>query len=244
MGLFSGLKTWLANRSLRRQYRYPAMAAANRILLLLENEVADFTAMSAIMEEYKKAQGIKESERDLAYIRIYFELEQFLVSHQPPVIKRALTVSQIRDIVRQTVDVNQLGEYFRLVFLPENQQADRLLKIGAMELLRFLVTSLGQSQLLVVIHQSVGATPLGEIKITDDGISFEAVNARFAKLSTQEVLAAYTGLYAALYTEAKNLFGENTAKEVVGQAAQKIKGYYPDGMVSVFLNALPPEARP
>ena len=230
-------------RGLQRRFRYPALAAANRVLLLLESEITDFEAIGQTMDHYKRAQDVSEPERDLAYISIYFELEQFLSTHQPPVTKEILTVAQIRDKVRASVDIKELKEPFRLVFLPANQQADRLLKMGAMETLKFLLTSLGQVQLTALIGKTVGQTPLAAIKATDDGISFEDVHPQLTDLTTEEVAKVYRQLYSAIFTEVKNLFGEQVLEELVDKSTQTIKSYYPAELSSVFTNILPSDAR-
>lgn len=222
----------------RKQYRYPALAAANKVLFTLESEVADFASISAAMDSYKRAQSINETRRDLAYIPIYFQLEEFLVSHQPPTVKTVMNVPQIREKVRQNVEIQDLSEPFRLVFLPENEQVDHLLKIGAMEMLRFLLTSLGPVQLNDLVHEMSGQTPLQAIKVTDDGISFEQVHPRMILHSRDEVFGFYQHFYQGLYNEIVSVFGDKTAAEQIESTKQKLAGWYPEGLVSVFLNAL------
>ncbi len=243
MSWLRNIRSWIAERGAQRRFRFPALAAANKVLLTVENEITDFSQVSQQMEAFKKAQSIHEKDRDQSYIPIYFSFEEFITSHQPPVIKEPLNVEQVREKVRQSVDLNQLNEQFRLIFLPPNEQADHFLKIGALDLLRFLLTSLGKAQLISLLKDNVGNTALEAIEVNDDGISFENAHKRAQLFTKDEVVSAYQKLYKALYSEVKNLFGEKAAMEIVSSTRQKIEHSYSSELVSLFINTLPEEAR-
>src|SRR5689334_20065897 len=100
MSIIGSIRSWLAMRGIRRRFRYPAMAEANKALMAVEAEVTDFTQLSKQMEAYKEAQGVPERQRDLAYIPIYLSIEAYVANQQPPLVKEKLTRDQIRDKVR------------------------------------------------------------------------------------------------------------------------------------------------
>ncbi len=247
MSIFTGIRNFIVfhlPQGLQRRFRFPALAEANKALFALEQMVNDPKQISQQLEMYKNAQDISEKKRDIAFIPIYFSLEQFIVSHQPPIVTAVMTKDQVREKIKQVVELDKMSEEFRLIFLPSNQQADHLLKIGSLEFLEFLSTSFGQAQLLEVIKQSVGQTPLGKIAVSDDGISFDAVHPGFQSTDIGVIGDSYKRLYQALYEEIKNIFGVETARSLTNTSYKRIKDTYEDELVSLFINTLPEEARP
>jgi hypothetical protein len=243
MGFWTRLKGWLTPHALRPRFRFPALAEANKALLAVEEEIVDFNQVAPTMERYKQALAIPEKDRDTAYIPIYLALEQFVATHQPPIVREVLTKQQIRQKVSQILNLDQMNESFRLIFLPDNEQTDHLLKIGALDLLKFLLQGLGRPQLEALLKETIGPTPLAMIVINDDGISFADVHARMKLLPKDQVVAAYQQLYQVLFAEVKNLFGDKIAVEQATIADRTIALLYNDEFLSLYLSALPEEAR-
>lgn len=224
-----------------RHFRYPALAEANKALIALEEEIVDLAQVSHEMDMYKRAQYVSEKKRDIAFIPIYFALERFLLEHQPPVTRHAFTRDQLREKVKSRVDLEQMNPMFHLVFSQENEQADHLLKIGAVDLMQLLLTGLGEGQLKLLVKKIAAGTPLALIKISEDGIYFGEVHPKFVTKSKAEVEAAYKQLYAGLYEEVKSFFGEQVAEQQVKVLRQKFEKIYrgAEDLLSVVINALP-----
>ena len=239
MSVWQSIKQWIASRADRRRFRFPALAEANKALMAVETEVVDFDQIKPQMDQFKEAQAQPERARDLAYIPIYLSIEEFVSTHQPPVVKQATTRADLRNKVRSLLDLEQMNENFRLVFLPDNQQADHFLKIGALELLRFLLTSLGRTQLEALIREAVGTTPLVNIEVNDDGVSFENAHKGIQSLPKADVIAMYKRLYAAIFNEIKNLFGEKEAIDLVATTRREIKERYDKDFVALYDSVLP-----
>ncbi len=225
----------------QKHFRYPALAEANKALIALEEEIVNIQDISHEMEMYKQAQSVPEKKRDIAFIPIYFALERYVVEHPPPATRHAYTRDQLREKVKTRADLGQMNPMFHLIFSAENEQADHLLKIGAVDLMQLLLTGLGQAQLQGVVKKAAVGTPLELIKITDDGILFLDVHARFKGQSKAEVVAAYQKLYSGLYEEVKNFFGEQVAVQQVQVIRQKFEKTYSGAsdLLSLVINALP-----
>lgn len=241
--MFLWLNKLFNRRAYQPRYRYPFLAEANKALFALEEEVSDFQLINEQMEKYREAQELPEKDRDLAFIPIYLSIEQFVLQNKPPITKHVWSKQQLRDKVRSKINPAQMGERFRLIFMPENQQIDHILKQGILPLLNFLLTSLGRNQLEIVLKESTGATPLGAVTVSDDGILFSAAHQQFQLLPLEQVLSAYRHLYRGVFNEIKKLFGEPVALEQVKLAGEKINHTYDQELYSIYLAALPDSAK-
>ncbi len=243
MSLISHINEWFSSRSIKKHYRFPALAEINKAIFALEEEIVDRSKLSHQLEHYVAAQETPERDRDTALIPYYFELERFVIEHPPPVTKRVITKAELRSKVRETADLDQMNPLFRLVFLPDNEQADYLLMIGLAEVLNFLLTSLGHIQLTALISEKTNGSPLRYIVVKDDGVVFDEVHRQMSEKSLPEVTEAYQQAYSGLYAEVEKLFGASAGRTLIDGAKRKIEKLYDSDLVSSFLNALPVTAQ-
>ncbi len=242
MSLFSKVSLWWANRVIQKRFRYPGLAEINKAIFAIEEEIVDRSKFSHQLEHYVKAQEVPEKDRDTALIPYYFDLERFVIEHQPPVTKRPLTKEQIRTKIKERAELPQMNELFRLVFLPDNEQADYLLIIGIVEMLNFLLSSLGHAQLSALVKLYAGNTPLSLIVVEDDGVTFTEVHKKMAELSLAEVVTAYRNFYVGLFEEIEKLFGASAALTLITASRTKIEKLYDGDLASLFINTLPAKA--
>jgi len=78
-----------------------ASTVADSLLLYLRSLIAKEDSIADELAEYEKAKDLPEIKRELAYIPIYFALEEFIVGNKPPLVKGRFTKETLRDDVRK-----------------------------------------------------------------------------------------------------------------------------------------------
>lgn len=212
---------------------------ADAVILHLKSLVQDERLVVKQLESYAGAKRLPPLERVLAYIPVYFSLEEFIVANKPPLVRDIYTKKGLRESVRKVVPLEQLLPPFRLIFLPENEQLVFLYEIGIQRIAEYAVAYIGLQQISKIVSASTYDTILNAASVDGHGIHLPLPYTRFNHLSSESIVSSFKTLYTALYKEVGKAFGEAKASELIRQTFDFIKKIYEFDLVAQFLRIVP-----
>lgn len=186
--------------------------------------------------KYQQAQELVEDTREMRYIPLYFELEEFITKSKPPVITKEYTQKSLREELKTVVNLSSIGEGLRVILSSEEELYFYVFKLGIRDLASYISLHLGSAKLLSIMTDLTKGTPFEKIRVTESGLDFSQVN---HKMSLKDLSASFKSLYKAFYLTFVDIFGEQTAIEVLTNTFIFIKISYGNRMALNFLYTLP-----
>lgn len=190
-------------------------------------------------QKIRKISNVQQ--KDLAQVKLYFELENFILANKSPdVLKEFRDKKELRDAVREHDAVEVLPLALKLIFSPENQQAAILYNIGLRELMLYVRRTLGESELRSILVKTTTDTLLAGVTIQDYAmLSVEKTAVALSSATAQEVQEAFKKIYTALLQKITTTLGEFNVSEVVRKIYGNIADAYDQEFLAVFLDVVP-----
>jgi len=188
--------------------------------------------------EFTRALTLPENDRVPLLIKAYAALEDFISKNKPLVIKREYTKEALRNEIRSRVKIENIDESLRLVFLPDAQRALLLYASEARAFGDYIARNISAEQLKATSEAALRGTPI-VLAMGPKGMDFLIAPDLQVPLIVGDVENAFGKLYAALYQEITQFFGEKTATELFRHALERVRARYDVDIVAQFLNAYP-----
>ncbi len=185
-----------------------------------------------------KALSARPDGRVRELLRCYFELEQFITSHAPPVVNNVYTEQTLRQNIRERLGSSPRPQLFRLVFMPQAEQQFEIYEMGIKNLSQYLIQQAGAGRLTTLLMNIAHGTQL-EQAITKKGIDFSMLQELRRRTSNSIALAQYKQIYLALFSDISTLFGEQKAITQSHLEYEFFKTTYDKNLTAQFLSILP-----
>ncbi len=191
-----------------------------------------------VAEKIAGADFMKPQEKEKIYFETYLELEKLAAEHAPPAVKRKLTVQELRNELKNNLNMDQLDHKFRILFLDEDGQVIELFALLYERFLQNLVVFWNRIDLQKSLGEEIKGSVLENISRLSMGgerIVFEISESRLSKLAKNKFITVIHDLSAflrALYKKAKEAGGEGNSDKAISDAFFFLKGQY--GMLPVF----------
>lgn len=192
-------------------------------------------------QEYQKTKKGAGANFDARYIHLYLIWEDFIVTNTAIKLREQITSRQIRQEIRQKVDIDILDNKFKLVFLPETEQAMYIYEVFIQYIVRYIIKNRGIEDLGNTLRQSSIGTVFDSVVLTERGLDFKEFNKKIIKeeASFSQVTKYFKGLYTLLYTVIENTFDQDIASGFFNKIYKTLQQIYNRDIASIFLHILP-----
>ncbi len=192
--------------------------------------------------QYERSKTLKENIRELAFARIYLDLENFILSNKPIVIKRNYTRNSLRAEIKENVEIDSLTPELRLIFADPNQKTIDIYSIFLLRLLEYIGRKIGIKHLFSVIKKSNSNKSMKKLSFYEDNAfdyrSFTKEIVEEAKQKGQLVYF-FKNLYHIIFLEVSSLFGQRLAIGLFERLFFTIETTYDREVASMFLQVAP-----
>jgi len=196
-------------------------------------------SVKEIFQKYDEVRRLPIKNREQAIIQVYFILESFITQTKPVITKVSYTIESLRRQIREHISLEGLSSYFRLVFLPENDQAVVLFTAGIREILSFIESKLAQKHIEESLAAATKGTLLSGITFTLSQVTEEAMRTKLTGATHPQIVSAFRALYDGASAGITQAVGDKKANEVFRGVYDFVKTTYSFDIVGLFMDVLP-----
>ncbi len=234
------ITSWVKNLLVSKTKRgSSSVSVADEIIVFLKNLVIQESLIANELARYEKVKKTKKKQKSILYVPLYFALENSVVEHRFPLVRKAYTKDELRREIRDTFPINKLETPFRLIFLPRNEQATLLFEIAVQLLADYVITYIGRAQLIDIITATVKGKISGDILTREQTVNFGFLKQTLRDFSSVELVSFFKDINSSLFRQIVISHGEKKALEVVKGIFTLIKDSYENELVSEFLTVMP-----
>ena len=192
------------------------------------------------VENLKKIQNKADGEFDSQYIPLYLVWENFLVTQGSMKQTGSITPHEIREQIKKQADLEAIDKKFRLLFLPQVEQATLIYEIFIQYIAKYIIKNSGVTNLTELL-QGNKQTIFKSVIVTKEGLDFSAFNEELKKnpIYEQEITVAFKGLYTTLFNVIESSFGTKIAAGFFNQIYRTLQEIYNRDIAAIFLRILP-----
>jgi signal transduction histidine kinase len=213
----------------------------NTIIQFLMDQIEDKKSVQSIVENYGQIKVSDKAVQNYVMASTYGELENFIVSHAPPVVKKTWTRDEIRKQILDIVPVRNMSQPMQVIFLPSSMQIRLLFELGLTDIIDYTYTNLGNTLLEVIIKKTIEDTPFVSIPIAitpaHPHFDFEVLHR--VEVSNEQLSSFFLKLNQTIYYQIENSFGKNVAFDLYNKNYHLIKDNYSYDLVCRFLETMP-----
>lgn len=190
---------------------------------------------------FTKLKHLSVKDREIAYIPIYLELEDIIITHQPPIVKKEYTKDALRGEIKSSIRYQTFHTPLRLLFLKGSSYYINLFRVGIYGLVTYLVEHEGTARLRQIVAEATRGTLLESVCVEATGIDFSTVALGSQEITPQQVIVTFKTLYSALYNEICRTSGKVAGGDVVQKAFNFFRHHYDYETIFHYLKVLPEE---
>jgi signal transduction histidine kinase len=207
----------------------PAVTQTDRLMEYLFELVVQKKRFKHILEKIERYKKLLPAEKEAASLYLYLDLEKFIVTHKPPIVRGNYTVESLRDEIRDVFGTKG--------FTP---RLDALFGIGGIERIIFseiileslineLTTIMSPSRIQSVIDETTRGQLIEGIKIKKDRVDFSDSERKIFSVSQPWfglIGINYRNLISALYWRVRDEFGEEKAGKILEDVYKSVQERY------------------
>lgn len=198
---------------------------------LIAEEIASHKKIAAMQDPWQQK---------LAYAKLYFQLESFLVKNTPLVTKKEFkTPKDVRTFISGHIATRELSAPVRLIFAPESVQAALLLNLALTPLLQHVFQNLGEAVLLATVTKATNGTLLKDAPIRNGTLDITPVLSTMAAAPPTEVNVLFRKVYTELFDKSTVSLGPKSTAAVATGMFSVVAEHYDQVLLSFFLDAVP-----
>ncbi len=190
-------------------------------------------------DSYKRIAGLSEKEQEWAYIRIYREFEQFIVTNIPPVVTQEFTKQTLRETVAQKIDIEKIPISLRLLFTKGNTQYILVFQVMSQPLVDAFLHSFGFGKLQEIVKNAVENTILANVQVTERGIIYQPLLSQLQTVQKDDLGRVLKTLYNVLFYELNSLLGNAMVKNIIIKSFISLKDTYDHELLRIFFDFVP-----
>ena len=215
-------------------------ALTESVLLALFSLASDPKLIYLQTDSFRKAKTLSGKAKTEAFIRIYFDIENFLVRQNPPLILVDFKDKYaVRRWVAREFTVIGLPPLFRIIFLPGLEQLANLFCLGITELLSYEFHHVHERHFEDILRSVLSNTPF-VLWIDDVGkLNTLLTKEPYKNLDTQQVVNIFKQSYSILYYKLAEELGPQGADTLFQKVVDYIQFVYDYEITAAFLEVVP-----
>ncbi len=217
--------------------------AVEKIFTHLQSLVNKPELCEEFIDKYQHLSLLDPQKREIPVIKLYKNFEFFIIKNKPPNITKEYTSATLRQEIASVVPLNELSDFFRVIFIPDREKSTALFVIGLEFINQISGAILGQKQLHSLIDQAAQGTIFVDLQADGQTIVMPpAINEKTKTMPVREVKSQYNKFYETLHQGLITSLGEEKAAEPFisfNILAQQIYAY---DITEYLLDILPKEA--
>ncbi len=168
-----------------------------------------------LLEKYRTYTRLSEKDRRLEFLKLYVEIEEFILSNKPPLLKNEYTHKTLHDELATHIKFSNLSPESKVIFMSEAEQRLYVYQLCIQQIITILSQNIELNRIKEIVKPLVENTILSDISITDKGVDFRnlIINLQSAQLNV--TIHAFKKTYTRLYEEIFVILGEKQAIDVV-----------------------------
>lgn len=221
-------------------------AAALNVVQYATNLFAREDLIRPYLEKIKDAEMLTEAEREKIYFEIYIELEKLAAEHAPPAVKRKLKTAELRNEIKEKINIEHLSHNFKVIFLEQERQVIELFAAFYEFFLKSIVIFWKPSDLQGFLDENTKNTLLssiGSFTVEKDKIFLNIPEAKIEGLPKNKIsiiVSDLSALLSALYKKIIDMAGDKRAEKFISDAFFRLKEQYRELPVfDEFIRAVP-----
>lgn len=191
------------------------------------------------LRKYEQAKTLVDRDREIAYLQIFFSLENFILNNKPLVVKRAFTKESLRNDIVENIHLSRLKESFRLIFVSPSEQSLLLGEIGIKSLADYIQKHLSVTRLKYVVATAVSGTILRSLVVNETSLDFSGLDKVSKNFTESNIVHAFRAFFGALLEEISSSLGEKNANLVIRSVYDFTEASFEPQIVSKFLELVP-----
>ncbi len=232
---------WVFGRPDDADDAYVQSAAEIKLIDYLVSLINRQDLIADELREREKITGVADAgKRQLAYAKLYFRLEKFLLANKPLVTKREFAGKQeLRADVRQRGLVDGLSAPVKLIFAEETEQAAELYTYAFSEIVAYTRHNLGEAEVTSILAAATQGTLLHGAELQGNSLAIDTVTSAIGVAPLSEVTVAFKKVYRGFLERIAAILGEKAAVLAAKRAYDALVEHFDQGLVSLFLNVVP-----
>jgi len=98
------------------------LSTAQSIVKYVSDMVLQEDLIRPLTEKIQDVESLPKEEKENVYFHIYLELEKFIAEHSPPAVKKQYTSEELRQEIKQRINILNLKPQFKILFLRKEEQ--------------------------------------------------------------------------------------------------------------------------
>ena len=220
-------------------------APEDKLILALKSFINREDLASAEIFEYEKARNIASGQaRELAYVKVFFLFERFVLKNKPLVVKREFTKDSLHKELGRVISPETLPPLLRLIFSPKKERFLILFEECAKPICRYMIETLGEDAMSKILRTVPVFSSSGATAILGGEVNFDAFNRSIlslAEVTEVKVFEVFRVFYHDLFETVSRAFGLRIARNLFVKAFEIVRLNYDYDTVSDLLEAMPRE---
>jgi len=191
------------------------------------------------LSQYKKIKKSYRNQED-KFINLYLNWEEFIINNKTENYKN-YTKESLRDTIKKEIEIGNLPNDFRLIFLPKKEQSVLIYESFINDLVEYINDHLGHATLVKTV-KDLKDPFLAKIRITANGLDFSLINKSqtdYSQHPIDEITKSFKNLVGAMYSKIELSLGEKLTKDIFRKMFNEFKEKYNAEMSSVVLKIIP-----
>ncbi len=221
----------------------PARSAATMTGKLIEyliDMVADSDKIKSILDNVNQVKKLPAAEREHALFHVYINLEKFITTHKPPVVRESYTVDSLRKEIKETFGAKGFSPRLNALFGISGIERIIFSEVILEALIEKLLTVIKPSRIQSVISETTQGQLIEGIEVKKDGtVDFSPSERKIfsvAKPLYGIININYRNLISALYWRVRDELEEEKAGELLEDAYNSVMekyGYLPESRLLI-----------
>lgn len=219
----------------------PAGSAADRLIFYVIGLINPGVESWKFLK-FEPPPNLPPAKREAYYAQAYLKLEDFITKNRPPLTKKVFTKESLRQEIKSAINIKELPEGLRVIFLDEAQRRVLLFEIVTKEFVSYIASYIGEQSLHDVLESAARGSAFSRLAVTAEGaegINFSGLDPIPAGFSAKDITSYFKSLYLALYEKIVESFGKPKALEMVRAQFEFIKNVYGPELSAQFFDIVP-----
>lgn len=208
------------------------MSAVDLLFSFLLTQFKSTESSRDIFSQYDKVRKLPQDHREQLLILLYFTLEALLIKSKPPITTREFTIKSLRKEIAVQVKLEGLSDYYRLIFLPDSQQAIVLFILD----LQNILNNSGVKELPPSVTKETFLEGLG---LSPEVLNLNNIAAKMKIIALPEVISNFRALYFNISQALSDRLGESAANSLFKRSYDMVKSTYSFDIVGLYVDVLP-----
>lgn len=192
-----------------------------------------------LLEKYRTYTRLSEKDRRLEFLKLYVEIEEFILSNKPPLLKNEYTHKTLHDELATHIKFSNLSPESKVIFMSEAEQRLYVYQLCIQQITTILSQNIELNRIKEIVKPLVENTILSDISITDKGVDFRNIVINLQSAQLNDTINVFKKIYIRLYEEIFVILGEKQTIDVVHSTFIFLQKNYKYTVTSYLFDIIP-----